>query len=105
MNEQQILTILNPRSFAGIFSDYGRYSLQTVSFLEGKNQNTNIKTESYVFSGFGNGISRRWERKSSAGRFATGRLWLCTQKISSIDEDKVNNWEFCILKITPILFL
>ena len=36
MNEQQILTILNPRLFAGIFSDYGRYSLQTVSFLEGK---------------------------------------------------------------------
>ena len=36
MNEQQILTILNPSSFVGIFSDYGRYSLQTVSFLEGK---------------------------------------------------------------------
>ena len=36
MNEQQILAILNPRSFVGNFSDYGRYSLQTVTFLEGK---------------------------------------------------------------------
>ena len=36
MNEQQILTILNLSSFVGIFSDYGRYSLQTVTFLEGK---------------------------------------------------------------------
>ena len=28
------------------------------------------KTESYAFSNFGNGITRRWKRKSTAGRFA-----------------------------------
>ena len=40
-------------------------------FLEGEeNQNTKIKTESYVFSGLGNGISRGWEQKSTAERFA-----------------------------------
>ena len=42
-----------------------------------KYQNTKWKTESYVFSGFSNGISRGWERKSTTGRFAIadyGRL-------------------------------
>ena len=38
------------------------------TFLEREeNQNTKRKTESYVFSAFGNGISRGWEQKSTAG--------------------------------------
>ena len=54
--------------------------LQT--FLEREeNQNTKWKTESYVFSGFGNGISRDWERKSTTGRFATGQFWPFTRMI------------------------
>ena len=46
-----------------------------------ENQNKKSRTGSYVFSGFGNGISRGWERKSTTNRFATGRFWLCTWKI------------------------
>ena len=76
------------------------------TFLEGKeNQTKKRKTESFVFSGFGNCISRDWERKSTTGRFSTGRFWLCTWKISSVGKDKVNNWEFCKLKITAIVVL
>ena len=74
------------------------------TFLEGKeNQNKKRKTESYVFSGFGNCISRGWERKSTTERFTTDRFWLCTWKISSVGKDKVNNWEFCKLKIMAIV--
>ena len=60
--------ILNARSFAGTFSDYGCYNTgkyvsltesDVQTFLAGEeNQNTERKTESYVLSGFGNGISR-----------------------------------------------
>ena len=39
------------------------------------------KTGNYVFSGFGNGISRCWERKSTTEILATGRFWPCTWKI------------------------
>ena len=70
-----------------------------------KNQNTKWKTESYVFSGFGSGISRGWERKSTSGRFSTGRLWPFTRMISSAGKDQFNTWEFFILKIRPIVFL
>ena len=58
------------------------YRWQTVTncevqtFLEGeKNQHTKRKTESYAFSGFGVGISRGIELKSTTGRFVTGRFW------------------------------
>ena len=71
------LTILNPRSFVGIFSDYGCSKTEkSVSFTDTdvqtfleweENQSTKRKTESYVFSGFGNGISRGWEQQSTAG--------------------------------------
>ena len=64
----EVYTILNPRSFAGIFSDYGCQTTEksvlpresdVQTFLEGReNQNTERKTESCVSSGFGNGISR-----------------------------------------------
>ena len=63
------------------------------------------KTESYVFSSFGNDISRDWERKLINGIFATGRFWLCTWKTSSIAKDKFSNWEFCLFKLGPWLFL
>ena len=61
------------------------------------------KTDSYVFSGFVYGISRGWEKKLTTIGLVTGRFWPCTWKISSVGEDQVNNWEFCILKITPIV--
>ena len=51
------------------------------------------KTKSYVFSGFGNGISHSWEQKSTTGRFVTGWLWPCTWKISSVGKDQFNNWQ------------
>ena len=54
------------------------YRLRTVTFKtfldREKNENKKRKTESYVFSGCGNGISLRWDRKSTVRRFATGRL-------------------------------
>ena len=59
--------------------------------------NTKRKTESYIFSGFGNFISRGWERKSSTTRFATGRFWPFTWKTSSVRKDKVNKWEFFLI--------
>ena len=62
------------------------------TFLGGEeNQNTERKTESYVFSGFGNGIFRGWERKSTTRRFATGQFWPCTWKISFVGKDQVDN--------------
>ena len=54
-------------------------------------------------SGFGDDISNDWERKSTTGRFVTDRFWPCTRHISSVGKDQVNNWEFCELKITPIV--
>ena len=40
------------------------------TFLEEeKNQQTERKTESYVFNGFGNDVSRGWERKSTIDLF------------------------------------
>ena len=61
-------TILSPRYFVGIFSDYGcQITEKSVSltdsdvqtFLEEEeNRYTEIKTESYIFGGFGGGISR-----------------------------------------------
>ena len=69
-------------------------------------QYTKRKTESYVFSGFGVGISRGWEWKSTAERFATGRFWPFTWKTSFVGKDKVTKWEFCKWKITTtVVFL
>ena len=67
------------------------------------NQYTKRKTESYIFSGFGVSISLGWEWKSTTGRFASSRFWRFTWKTSSAGKDKVNNWEFCKLKITTIV--
>ena len=63
------------------------------------------KTESYVFSGFGKGIYRGWERKSTTGKFATVRFWLYTLEIPSESKDQISNWEFCMLEIMPIVFV
>ena len=82
------------------------YHLQTVTFkfLEGEeNQNTERKTKSCVFSGFGNGISRGSEQKSTTCRFAAGIFWPYTWKIPSVGKDKVNNCEFFVLKIASIV--
>ena len=94
-----------------IFVDYGCQNTEkSVSLTDSdvqtlligeENQNTEIKPKDTLFNGFGSGISLGWERKSTAGRFASRRFWPCTRKISSIGKDQVNNWEFCILKITP----
>ena len=61
------------------------------------------KTGNYVFSGFGNGISRGWEQKSTTEIFATGRFWPCTWNIFFVGKDQFNNWQFCILKIRLIV--
>ena len=45
------------------------------------------KTESWVLSGFGNGVSRGWERKLTTGRFATSRFLTVTWKISPVAKD------------------
>ena len=84
----EAFAILNPRSFVGIFLDYGCENTEKSAsltdsgvwtFLEGEeNQNMERKAESYIFSGSGNGISRDWEGKSTTGRFATGQFWPCS---------------------------
>ena len=54
------------------------------------------KTESYIFSDFGNDISRDYERKSIIGRFATGHFapilerFLLTARSKSITENFVH---------------
>ena len=48
------------------------------------------------------GISRRLERKSKAGSFATGPFWPWTWKISLVGKEKINNWEFW--RLQPFLF-
>ena len=88
-------TILNPRSFFRDF--FGLWLLKhwkiriayrqwrsNFSLKGEENHNTRRKTESYVFSGFGDGTPHSRERKSITRRFATGRFWPCTWKISSV---------------------
>ena len=85
------------------------YRWQTVRFklldLQGEENHYSKEAESLVFSGFGVSISRGWERKSTTGRFATGRFWPFTWKTSFVGKDKVNRWEFCKLKITTIVVI
>ena len=110
------LTILNPRSFLGIFSDYGCSKTEkSVSFTDTdvqtfleweENQSTKRKTESYVFSGFGNGISRGWEQQSTAGAklvelpltdFGTAReIFLLSVRTKSIIKNFFE-WKVCLL--------
>ena len=113
MNERQSFHDSQYKLFVGAFSNYGGYNTkksvsltdrEVRTFLKGDgNQYTKRTTESYLFSGFGVGISLGWEWKSTAGRFATGRFWPFTWKTSSVGKDKVNKWEFYKLKITTIV--
>ena len=43
------------------------------------------------------------ENHQTTGRFTTGWFWLCTRKISFVVEGQFNNWEYCLLKIRPIV--
>ena len=52
------------------------------------------KTESFVISGFGHGVTRGWERKSPIGGFASSRFWPCAWKISPVGKDQDDSWEF-----------
>ena len=113
MNERQSLHDSQYKLYVGASSNYGglnaKKSVSLIdsvvqTFLEGEgNHYTKRKTESYIFSGFGVSISLGWEWKSTTGRFATSRFWRFTWKTSSVGKDKVNNWEFCKLKITTIV--
>ena len=80
--------ILNPRSFVGIFSDYGCENTETSVSL----------TDSDVLSQKGKKTEVRPEKPKvtysvalATGAFATGRFWLCTLKFYSVGKDKVNN--------------
>ena len=59
------------------------------------------KTESYVISGFGDGISRGWGRKSTNGRFATSRFLSCTLRNSFVGKEKKINGNFVYWKLLP----
>ena len=113
MNERQSLHHSQYKLFVGVFSNYGGYNTkkfvsladnEVQTFLEREEtQHTKRKTESFVFSGFGVSISLVWEWKSTTERFATNRFWPFTWKTSSVGKGKVNEWEFCKLKITTIV--
>ena len=97
-------TIPNPRSFVEFF----RFMAADVQTLQGREENQNTKkkkTETYIFSVVDNEISCGWKRKSSAKRFAIGRFWPWTWKISSVGKNQFNYWQFSILKIRPIICL
>ena len=102
-------TILNVRSFFRTF--FGFKTDETLKIrIAYRQRRSNFprrgrkrKIGKCVFSGFGNDISRGWERKSTTERFATGRSWPCTWKISFVGKDQFNNWQFCILKIRLIV--
>ena len=92
--------ILNPRSFVGIFSDYGCENTETSVSLTDSDlpllgKKTEVRPEKPKVT---------YSVALATGAFATGRFWLCTLKFYSVGKDKVNNWQFCILKITAIVF-
>ena len=76
------------------------------TFLWGEeNQYTKRKTENYVFGGFGNGISRGWERKSTSGRFARGCFGRLPGRFLLSVRTKSMNENFANWKLRPLLFL
>ena len=112
MNEAS--TILNPGSFVGVFSDYGCWNTKKSAYRQLGSKfprrrtkpNTKRKTESYVFSGFGSGISCGWERnhrqledlpQANIGRLSE-RL-LLSVRTKSINENFVD-W-----KLRPLFYL
>ena len=60
-------------------------------------QNKQRKTESYVFNGFGNGISHSRE----LDEFLQAEFG-CTWKISSVGKDEFKTWEFVYWKLGPL---
>ena len=60
------------------------------------------KTESYVCSGFGNGISWGWKRKSTTGRLATGRFGRLPKRfLMSVRNNSINE-NFVHWKLGPL---
>ena len=60
------------------------------------------KTESYVCSGFGNGISWGWKRKSTTGRFATGQFGRLPKRfLMSVRNNSINE-NFVHWKLGPL---
>ena len=45
----------------------------------------------------------RLRTKTTNERFATNWFWPCIWKISFVGKDKINNWEFCILKFLSMV--
>ena len=45
----------------------------------------------------------RPRKKIDDWKFGTGRFYPCTWKISSVGKDQVDDWEFFVLKTTPIV--
>ena len=84
MNERQNLRHSQSKVVCGNFLGFWRLTLKNSvsltdgdvqTFSEGKKKPVyEKKTESYVFSGLNNSISRGRERKSATGRFAIGDL-------------------------------
>ena len=103
----------NTWSFVGIFSDYmwrlktlkNPYHLQKVKFkLSKKRKKTSLRKKNRELR-----IQWLWLRHFSRLRTKIDNwkichkpIWPFTWKISSVGKDKVNEWEFCELKITPI---
>ena len=72
------------------------------NFLKGEeNQVNKRKTESYAFSGFGNGISCGWERQSTTGRFATGRFCVSERFLLSVRTKSITE-NFVHEKLRPL---
>ena len=74
------------------------------TFLEGEeNQIIERKTESYVLSGFGNGISGSWEQELTTGRFVTGWFGHVPEMFSSASKDPKSITEnFLFWKLFPL---
>ena len=72
------------------------------NFLKGEeNQVNKRKTESYAFSGFGNGISCGRERQSTTGRFATGRFCVSERFLLSVRTKSITE-NFVHEKLRPL---
>ena len=98
----------SPFPIQGLLSNFfGLWLLTFKLCKEGKKTKIRKKkkTETYIFSVVDNEISCGWKRKSSAKRFAIGRFWPWTWKISSVGKNQFNYWQFSILKIRPIICL
>ena len=103
---------LYPRSFISVF--FGLWELKNWKFRtaysrwcsnllrKGRKPKYEKKTESYVCSGFGNGISWGWKRKSTTGRLATGRFGRLPKRfLMSVRNNSINE-NFVHWKLGPL---